>query len=73
MMPFLRRKQESAAKFASSFAPETAFGITVRNLITPLFRLPFVADYFIGRDLRDEIRLPEFGFLEEAPAQGEAP
>ena len=29
MMPFLKRKQESAAKFASSFAPKTAFGITV--------------------------------------------
>jgi hypothetical protein len=31
MMPFLRRKQESAAKFASSFAPKTTFGITVRG------------------------------------------
>src|SRR6516164_11870507 len=33
LMPWLRRKQRSAAKFASSFAPQTAFGITFRNLV----------------------------------------
>ena len=37
-MPFLKRKQQSAAKFASSFAPKTAFGITFRNLVTRLMR-----------------------------------
>jgi len=62
MMPFLKRKQESAAKFASSFAPKSAFGITFRNLVTGLLRLPLVADFFIGRDLRDEIELPDYGF-----------
>ena len=36
LMPFLKRKQKSAAKFASSFAPKTAFGITFRNLVTRL-------------------------------------
>ena len=62
MMPFLKRKQESAAKFASSFAPKSAFGITFRNLVTRLLRIPFVADFFIGRDLRDDIKLPDYGF-----------
>jgi 2-polyprenyl-6-methoxyphenol hydroxylase-like FAD-dependent oxidoreductase len=62
MMPFLKRKQESAAKFASSFAPKSAFGITFRNLVTRLLRIPFLADFFIGRDLRDEIKLPDYGF-----------
>jgi 2-polyprenyl-6-methoxyphenol hydroxylase-like FAD-dependent oxidoreductase len=60
MMPFLKRKQESAAKFASSFAPKSAFGITVRNFVSRLLRIPFLADFFIGRDLRDDIKLPDY-------------
>jgi 2-polyprenyl-6-methoxyphenol hydroxylase-like FAD-dependent oxidoreductase len=72
LMPFLQRKQESAAKFASSFAPKTALGITWRNLVTRLLRLPYVADLFIGRDLRDDIRLPDYGLSGRAPAEGAA-
>jgi 2-polyprenyl-6-methoxyphenol hydroxylase-like FAD-dependent oxidoreductase len=62
MMPFLKRKQASAAQFASSFAPKSALGITVRNLVTRLFRIPFVADLFIGRGLRDDLKLPDYRF-----------
>lgn len=62
MMPFLQRKQASAAKFASSFVPHSALGITTRNLVTRLFRLPFAADFLIGRDLRDDLKLPDYGF-----------
>jgi 2-polyprenyl-6-methoxyphenol hydroxylase-like FAD-dependent oxidoreductase len=62
MMPFLKRKQRSAARFASSFAPKTASGIAFRNVVTRLFRLPFVADIVFGRELRDEINLPDYGF-----------
>ena len=61
MMPLLRRKQESAAKFASSFAPQTASGIAFRNLATRLFRLPAVAEFFVGRALRDDIEIPGYG------------
>jgi 2-polyprenyl-6-methoxyphenol hydroxylase-like FAD-dependent oxidoreductase len=62
LMPFLRRKQASASRFASSFAPRTATGIRLRNLISRLLRIPFVANYFIGRNLRDELSLPEYDF-----------
>ena len=62
MMPLLKRKQESAVKFASSFAPKSAFGITFRNLVTRLLWIPFVADVFIGRDLHDDVKLPDYGF-----------
>jgi 2-polyprenyl-6-methoxyphenol hydroxylase-like FAD-dependent oxidoreductase len=62
MMPFLRLKQASAAKFASSFAPKTSFGITVRNLATWLFRLPFMVDFLFGRELGHEIKLPDYGY-----------
>jgi 2-polyprenyl-6-methoxyphenol hydroxylase-like FAD-dependent oxidoreductase len=62
MMPFLKSKQESAAKFASSFAPKSAFGITFRNFVTRLLRIPSLADFFVGRDLRDDIQLPDYAF-----------
>lgn len=62
LMPFLRRKQASAATFASSFAPKTSFGITFRNVVTKLMRVPSIAELFIGRELRDDIELPDYGF-----------
>jgi len=61
LMPFLRRKQASAATFASSFAPKTSFGIAFRNAVTKLMRVPHVAELFIGRELRDDIELPDYG------------
>jgi 2-polyprenyl-6-methoxyphenol hydroxylase-like FAD-dependent oxidoreductase len=62
MMPFLRRKQKFAAKFASSFAPRTALGLTFRNLVLRLLQLPFVVRFLFRRELRDEIKLPDYGF-----------
>lgn len=67
-MPFLRCKQESAARFASAFVPKTGFGIGFRNVVTGLLRIPLVAEMFIGRDLRDDFQLPEYG-LAEPPAR----
>ena len=62
LMSFLKRKQKSAAKFASTFAPQTSFGIRFRNLATRLLGIPFLADFMIGRDLRDDIALPHYGW-----------
>jgi 2-polyprenyl-6-methoxyphenol hydroxylase-like FAD-dependent oxidoreductase len=62
LMPFLKRKQRSAAQFASLNAPKTAFGIACRNLVTRLFRLPFLPAVLFARALRDEIKLPDYGF-----------
>jgi 2-polyprenyl-6-methoxyphenol hydroxylase-like FAD-dependent oxidoreductase len=58
MMPFLEKKQRSAARFASSFVPKTAIGVSFRNVVTKLLRFGPVADWFIVRDLRDDIVLP---------------
>ena len=66
MMPWLTRKQRAAARFASSFAPRTAFGITFRNLVLRLLRLPFVVDFLFGRELRDEVKIPDYGLVEAA-------
>jgi hypothetical protein len=57
----VKRKQAMAAKFASSFAPRTAFGIAFRNLATRLLQLPFLAELLFGRALRDDVELPEYG------------
>jgi 2-polyprenyl-6-methoxyphenol hydroxylase-like FAD-dependent oxidoreductase len=62
MMPFLKCKQESAAKLASSFAPKSAFGITFRNLVTRLLWIPLFANFFIGRNLHDDIKFPDYRF-----------
>ena len=62
LMPFLRRRQAWVARSASAIAPKTAFGITFRNLVTRLFRIPFLVDFFLLRELRNEIQLPDYGF-----------
>jgi 2-polyprenyl-6-methoxyphenol hydroxylase-like FAD-dependent oxidoreductase len=62
LMPLLKRKQKSAAKFASAFAPKTALGVAFRDFATGLLRLPFLLDFVFGRELRDKIRLPDYGF-----------
>jgi 2-polyprenyl-6-methoxyphenol hydroxylase-like FAD-dependent oxidoreductase len=62
LMPFLARKQASARKFASSFAPKSSLGISFRNVVTGLMAIPFVADAVIGRDLRDDIHIPNYAF-----------
>lgn len=62
LMPFLKRKQTGAAKFASSFAPNTRLGLKFRDLVVNLLRIPFIANYFVGRDLRDDIQLPDYKF-----------
>jgi 2-polyprenyl-6-methoxyphenol hydroxylase-like FAD-dependent oxidoreductase len=62
LMPFLRRKQATAARFATSFAPRTAIGLAFRNVVTRFLSIPVVGDHFIGRDLRDDITLPDYGF-----------
>ncbi len=60
LMPLLKKKQDSAAKFASSFAPKTALGIGFRNVVANSLRWPLIADFFVGRDLRDDIELPDY-------------
>ena len=57
---FSTRKQESAARFASSFVPKTALGVGFRNVVTGLLQIPLIADVFIGRDLRDDFEPPEY-------------
>jgi 2-polyprenyl-6-methoxyphenol hydroxylase-like FAD-dependent oxidoreductase len=62
LMPLVQNRQQSAAKFASSLAPKSSFGIVMRDLVTQLMRVPFVSDLAIGRAFRGDIPLPHYDF-----------
>ncbi|HEX5007920.1 MAG TPA: FAD-binding domain [Hyphomonadaceae bacterium] len=62
LRPFVVKKQKSAERFASSFAPKTEFGIAVRTIVTRAFDVPFVADLFLGSTVRDDFVLPGYDF-----------
>ncbi|MDN5926749.1 MAG: FAD-binding domain [Hyphomicrobiales bacterium] len=59
MRPFLADKQAAARKFASSFVPETDFGIAFRNWMMRLMVIPPVANFLVG-ELNDTIDLPDY-------------
>jgi 2-polyprenyl-6-methoxyphenol hydroxylase-like FAD-dependent oxidoreductase len=60
--PFIARKQRAAARFAGAFAPRSRAGLFIRNQVTRLMALPFVADLAMGRllRLRDALALPSY-------------
>lgn len=60
LRPFLEQKQNAARRFASSFAPKTAFGIALRNWVTRAMSLPLVADMALGASVRDDFLLPAY-------------
>jgi 2-polyprenyl-6-methoxyphenol hydroxylase-like FAD-dependent oxidoreductase len=57
---FVTAKQDSARKFAGYFAPRTAGGLWVRNLVLKLLNLPGLGEAFLRRDLRDALDLPDY-------------
>jgi 2-polyprenyl-6-methoxyphenol hydroxylase-like FAD-dependent oxidoreductase len=57
---FIAGKQDAAQRFAGSFAPATRLGLFVRDQVTRLFRIPFVADAVLGRGVLDRFELPEY-------------
>ena len=63
LRPFVKGKQVSAEKFASSFVPKTPVGIWIRNQATRLMRLPRVANWLIGRSVSvsDDFDLSNYG------------
>jgi 2-polyprenyl-6-methoxyphenol hydroxylase-like FAD-dependent oxidoreductase len=60
LFDLLRQKQAGAEKFAGAFAPKTRLGLLFRNQVAKALRVPLIADWAIGRDLRDPITLPDY-------------
>jgi 2-polyprenyl-6-methoxyphenol hydroxylase-like FAD-dependent oxidoreductase len=64
--PLIERKQRAAQKFAKSFVPKTRTGIFVRNQVTRLMSIPFVADLAMGSMLKDSIALPPYESIRQS-------
>jgi 2-polyprenyl-6-methoxyphenol hydroxylase-like FAD-dependent oxidoreductase len=64
--PYILGKQNAAVRFASSFAPKTRLGLTIRHFVMNMFRMPMIAKFAIGRDLvADQLKLPQNTFLKD--------
>ncbi|MGA8034681.1 MAG: FAD-binding domain [Candidatus Acidiferrales bacterium] len=57
---FVLQKQKGALRFAGIFAPKSKFSMFVRNQVMNLLKIPIVADLAAGRDLADNLALPEY-------------
>ena len=60
LRPYIATKQAGAARFASAFAPRTAFGVWFRNLVIQSFAIPGLAKLAVGREMIDRLRLPDY-------------
>jgi 2-polyprenyl-6-methoxyphenol hydroxylase-like FAD-dependent oxidoreductase len=63
MRPFITEKQNSAERFAGSFAPKTQFGVFFRNQVTKALRFRSVTKLALGSSLFDRFTLPDYSTL----------
>jgi 2-polyprenyl-6-methoxyphenol hydroxylase-like FAD-dependent oxidoreductase len=63
---FIETKQRGAERFAGAFAPKTSWGLFVRNQVIRATAIPGIARYTFGRDIVDQLTLPDY--LWETPA-----
>ena len=61
MRPFIAEKQKAAKGFAGAFAPKSEFALFLRNQISKVLSVPFIAHLAIGRGLEDRLELPDYG------------
>ena len=61
LRPFMASKQAAAEKFAGAFAPKSAFGVFLRNKVTSVMGIPFLARMIMGPSLVDQFELPDYG------------
>ena len=57
---FIHAKQQAAERFAAAFVPRTRLGVFFRNQVIKTFRVPAIARIAIGRDIRDQLELPQY-------------
>ena len=58
--PFILAKQKAALRFAGAFVPKSQFAVFLRNQIFNLMAIRWFADFAVGRDLADNIDLPDY-------------
>ncbi len=59
LKPFIERKQKGALNVASSFVPNTRYGILFRDFVTRLSQGPLVIRLGLG-DITDDMELPDY-------------
>ena len=57
---YIAIKQQGAARFASAFAPKTAWGLRFRNLVVSTFAIPGLARFAVGKEIIDRLQLPDY-------------
>ena len=60
LRPFIHTKQQAAERFAAAFVPRTRLGVFFRNQVIKTFLVPSIASIVIGRDIRDQVELPQY-------------
>jgi 2-polyprenyl-6-methoxyphenol hydroxylase-like FAD-dependent oxidoreductase len=60
LRPYIETKQRGAKNLSSAFAPRTATGLFVRNLIIGATAIPGLARLAFGRDIINKLALPEY-------------
>lgn len=58
--PLAARKQKTALRFASWFAPKSQLALSLRDLGMNLLRFRWIANLAVGSDLADNITLPHY-------------
>ncbi len=58
--PFVRKKQIVGTRFAGVFAPKSKTSLFLRNQIMNLLSIGWIANLAFGKDLMDNIALPEY-------------
>jgi 2-polyprenyl-6-methoxyphenol hydroxylase-like FAD-dependent oxidoreductase len=57
---FIKRKQQSAVQFASSFTPKTRLGLFVRDFVLRLTALSTIRSLLVRRFVTDQFELPDY-------------
>lgn len=57
---YIERQQASAVRFASSFAPRTALGLSLRNAALNLMRIGPLGAWYARRAFANELELPAY-------------
>ncbi|MEE3066519.1 MAG: FAD-binding domain [Actinomycetota bacterium] len=60
LRPIVEARQRSARGFATTFAPKTALGVWTRNLASRLLNIPWLAEWVVRSEFRDDVELPEY-------------
>jgi 2-polyprenyl-6-methoxyphenol hydroxylase-like FAD-dependent oxidoreductase len=68
LRPYIATKQRGAQRFAAAFAPRTRWGLWFRNQVIRAFAIPGLAKLAVGREIIDNLQLPDYRWLSGEPA-----